>query len=316
MMRFETPRLVIRSAKPSDEAWIYSVKGDARVNKYQLYGQPKGKADAMTFGNGYIRDRVPLLSGHKRTGAVERMRYVFAITPKADAIPKPESNAIPRVKGHPAHTPLPHEDDVYIGNIAFELEPIAEVIAGRNYGGLGGGPQALRVPPDELFIWPDVESAGVRKELDGWAALLFYEIAPQYWGQGLMNEAMLAVSDFIFYELGLGYMAIDPQVANKSSISLAKKFPDMEYASTITCRSNFTIKQHVFTVSRADYLKRFGPPPVLPAGTKGCSYCYNPRAFARGEGETCSRCRKRWYCSLECRAADWEAADGHGVRCA
>lgn len=316
MMRFETPRLVIRTVKPSDEAWIYSVKGDPRVNKYQLYGQPTGKSDTMTFGNGYIRDRVPLLAGLRRGGAVERMRYVLAITPKADAIPKPESNAIPRIKRLPAHTPLPHQDDVYIGNIAFELEPISEVVAGRDYGSFGGGPQALRVLPDEPFVWPDVESAAVRKELDGWAALLFYEIAPQYWGQGLMNEAMLAVADFIFCELGLGYMAIDPHVANASSISLAKKFPDMEYASTITCRSNFTIKQHLFTVSRAEYLQRFGPAPVLPGGKKGCSYCYNPRALVRDGGETCGRCKKRWYCSLECRAADWEAAEGHGVRCA
>lgn len=92
----------------------------------------------------------------------------------------------------------------------------------------------------------------------------------------------------------------------------------MEYASTITCRSDFSIKQHVFVLSRADYIKRFGAPhdSMRPAGKKCCAWCYNPRALVRGEGETCPRCSKRWYCGLECRAADWEAKDGHGVRCA
>ena len=72
-------------------------------------------------------------------------------------------------------------------------------------------------------MWPDYEDTKIREELDGWVALLFYEIAPQYvdfteanranlthiryWGQGLMNEAMLAAAEFVFFELGLGYVS-------------------------------------------------------------------------------------------------------------
>ncbi|KZV96764.1 hypothetical protein EXIGLDRAFT_403494 [Exidia glandulosa HHB12029] len=205
MMRFETPRLVVRSVKPADTAWTYSVKGDPRVNKYQLYGQPSSKADAASFAHGYIRDRILTIEGLRRDGVVERHRYVFAITPKASEIPTPKSNAIPRKTGLPPFPPLPHEDDIYIGNIAFELHPLADALAGRttqNYQ----GPNVIRVPSDEPFVWPDIESASARAELDQWTAVLFYEIAPQYWGQGLMLKAILSIADFVFYELGVGYM--------------------------------------------------------------------------------------------------------------
>ncbi|KZV96765.1 hypothetical protein EXIGLDRAFT_403508 [Exidia glandulosa HHB12029] len=310
MMRFETPRLVVRSVKPADAAWTYSIKGDPRVNKYQFYGQPKSKAEAaFNFAHGYIRDRILLFDDRPD----ERHRYVFAITPKASEIPTPASNAIPRESGLPPFPPLPHENDIYIGNVAFELLPLAAVLSGRT-GGTPRGPGVLCIPSDKPFVWPDIESAPARAELDQWAALLFYELAPQYWGQGLMLEAILSIADFAFYELGVGHLALDPQVANASSIAIARKLPDMEYASTHT-KMGPDFKQHVFVLSRADYVKRFGPPgeALRAAGKRCCAWCYNTRAHVRGEGEMC-QCGKRWYCGIECRAADWEADGGHG-RC-
>ncbi|KAH7098561.1 hypothetical protein BKA62DRAFT_622416 [Auriculariales sp. MPI-PUGE-AT-0066] len=310
--------VAIRAVEPADGDWVYSVKGDPRVNKYQLYGQPASKADAnASFARGYIRDRIPILRFAKNVGgAHERLRYVFAISPKSSAIPKPASNDIPRAKGLPPFTPLPHEDTTYIGNIAFEVTPLTDVIRGEQKT-ISSGPPCLRIPPDNMFIWPDLADEKVRKELDGWAALMFYEIAPQYWGQGLMNEAILAVSEFVFFELGLGHVAIDPQTGNSSSIALARKFPDMEYMSTIQCRMSSAIHQHVFVASRDNYIKRFGRPSIetLPAGKRGCAWCYNPRAGVRGDGELCAGCKKRWYCGIECRAADWEVDGGHGQRC-
>lgn len=308
MLRFETPRLVVRSVKPEDLERLYSVKGDARVNKFQLYGQPS-PSSAMSFGKGYIRDRIPHCG---YGGTLERTRYVFAITPKASVIPAPSDavRAIPRVKGLPAQRPLPHADDTYIGNIAIEF-------ASFPLDGFGGGsPEAMRLSLDGAVLWPDVDSDPARGELDEWAARLFYEIAPQYWGQGLMHEAMLAISDFIFCDLGLGHLVIDPLAENTASIALARKYPDMAYRGSVPCMADLGRMQHVFSVSRAEYLARFGRPALAPlAGAPCCAYCCNPRARVRGGGETCARCGVRWYCGLECRAADWAAAGGHGARC-
>jgi len=143
-------------------------------------------------------------------------------SPKTAVIPTPASNTIPRAKRLPPFPSLPHADTTYIGNIAFELIPINDVLTG-NHKNFYQGPLPLRIPPDQVFTWPNYEDTKIREELDGWVALLFYEIAPQYvyfteanranlthiryWGQGLMKEAMLAAAEFVFFELGLGYVS-------------------------------------------------------------------------------------------------------------
>lgn len=320
MIRMETPRLVVRSVQATDGAQVHSVKGDPRVSKYQLYPPCRSKEEAiMVYTNGYIRDRVPLFRGKQENDDVERRRYVFAVTPKASLVPKPKSRSIPAAPGCAQPPPLPHANDVYIGNIGFGLAPHANHLELMPED-IPAGPACLRVPENAPFTWPDLDAPEVRRELDKWAATPFFELSPNYWGQGLMLEALLAVADFIFCDLGLGYMCVEPLTEDKASQALVRKFPGMKYETTARRKLSeppegtreFTV--HVFTLSREDYLKTFGPSPLSHVGKRVCGWCYNPRAVPRGDGEKCGGCANRWYCSLECKAADWETAGAHGRR--
>ncbi|GAA6011925.1 hypothetical protein JCM10207_003431 [Rhodosporidiobolus poonsookiae] len=235
-------RVRLRPVEHTDNQRIFMIKNDPIVQQFQLYGRPNSASEVQqNFTQGYVLTNTPLKStiGSKSKG---RLRYVFAIEPRQD---KAGVRAVQPQSSQALHD---LDADGYIGNLAIEVtltprgkqNTLLELMSGVNI-------PKLEPQPKKVFEYPSAEDLQTIAH-----AVLFYEIHPNFWRQGLMGEAIRAVLPFIFNILRLPSVIIDPIVGNAASIRLASKlgFVQREDKTSLTGE-----KQHVFELTRAEWEK-------------------------------------------------------------
>ncbi|TNY17421.1 GNAT domain-containing protein, partial [Rhodotorula diobovata] len=189
----ETPRLRLRPVRLSDNDRIAAIKTDPVVNRTQLYGDPRPSFIFSMFTRGYVEALMP---GLKSAAGQGRCGYVFAIEPKErEGAVRPREHELARE----------HLDaSGYVGNLGINIVQ---------------APRASAPKAGEPFVYPSAEALAEA----GAHATIFYELHPDYWGQGLMTEAIRSVLPFIFDVLRLPHVIIDPLATNASSIKLAER---------------------------------------------------------------------------------------------
>ncbi|KAL8286794.1 hypothetical protein RQP46_004322 [Phenoliferia psychrophenolica] len=196
----------LRSISFEDEPRILGVKREPAVQATQMYGKVNSLWDVQTrFSPGYVLDNVPALSLAARYSSVMRnikTRWMFGIEPRVDA-ETGGRKVVPKVEGSKATRRL--LPDGYIGNIGLEIDE--------------GGKPFLRRPHGAEFLYPTKEQLQESKAV----GTLFYEIHPDYWGQGIMTEALTGIIEFAFETLHLSAIIIDPMVGNVASEKLAQR---------------------------------------------------------------------------------------------
>ncbi|GAA5930083.1 hypothetical protein JCM3775_004508 [Rhodotorula graminis] len=171
---------------------IRAIKCDPLVNRSQLYGSPPPPFIFHMFTRRYIESLVPAC--RSGGGTVGRTSYVFAVESRSEEVrPRPHAEAREHL-----------DASGYIGNLGIDIECKSASLAPR---------------VGEPFFYPsadDLEKAGAH-------ASLYYELHPDFWGQGLMTELILAVLGFIFDTLLIPSVIVDPVSTNTASIRLAKR---------------------------------------------------------------------------------------------
>ncbi|GAA5973777.1 hypothetical protein JCM11641_003150 [Rhodosporidiobolus odoratus] len=210
-VKLVTPRLSLRPVELTDNERIYQIYAANLFvsSSSQLYNKPYDlNFTSEAFTRLYVTDNVPFIQSISslRNG---RYRYVFVLQPRKDK----DGKLLVETKRHADAT---HDLDAegYIGNLAIEYTLNT---SGNSYFPIM--PKTAMEPvPGELFAYPSSQDGA-----DGAYASLFYELHPNFWGQGLMAEAIKEVTSFVFRTLKLSKVVIDPLEENSSSIRLCEK---------------------------------------------------------------------------------------------
>ncbi|BGP70325.1 hypothetical protein RTBOTA2_002534 [Rhodotorula toruloides] len=199
-----SPRLRLRPVEIEDDKRIFAVKNERLVSSQQLYGVIDDPSIVLPFFTaGYLANNIPALES-EGSPVAGRTRYVWAIEPRLnkDGTRMVEAKTVEGVK---------HDLDAngYIGNIAVQIlvKP----------GGQRGS--EFEPKPGKIFCYPSEEELANSP----YEAVLFYELHPNFWRQGLMTEAIKAVIPFVFTTLKLPRIIIDPVSSNEASLALAEK---------------------------------------------------------------------------------------------
>ncbi|GAA5958827.1 hypothetical protein JCM21900_003938 [Sporobolomyces salmonicolor] len=204
-----TPRLRLRPVELGDNPRIFKIKNDRLVSSTQLYGEVNDPDVCLTyFTKGYIGNQVPVLDSTGSHGN-GRLRYVFAIEPRVGK----DNKRMVEKKASYAGVRHDLDENGYIGNIAIELTATGTSASGYGRADIGVEPRF-----GEVFYYPTRDEFADVAE-----AVLFYELHPNFWRQGIMSETIKAVLTFVFQDLGLPAAVVDPQAKNPSSIRLAEK---------------------------------------------------------------------------------------------
>ncbi|KDQ53509.1 hypothetical protein JAAARDRAFT_39196 [Jaapia argillacea MUCL 33604] len=314
--KIETKRLILRAVVPEDFPRIHAVKHEPAVTRTQLYTTSKDLAETISsFGKFYVRSSVPMIplpgyfSAAVTPETAARKRFHFAIestlvsgSEKRVVEPKPVPSDV-KLVGEPL------DASGYIGHVSFQFVAIRhrKIILGdmaplREL-------KALEVREGVPFQWPSSQS------LEEVGCLAFYEIHPSFWNQGIMTEAMEALTSFCLLELGVHGVYIDPLSTNEGSHHVAKKLGfkkmydfkvhDMALWSRPDMRGK---KQTMYEMTAKDWTGRSWDHEAI-GGKTICRYCLNPRS----EGILPCKYGCSWalYCSEECRLAHWKLS-GHG----
>ncbi|GAA6011929.1 hypothetical protein JCM10207_003432 [Rhodosporidiobolus poonsookiae] len=302
-----------RSAFHTDNDRVFKIKNDPMVQMFQLYGNLQSSRQVKSdFTHGYAYNNVPAMSstGSRCNG---RMRYVFGIEPRQD------SAGIRAVQ--PQRSSARHALDAegYIGNLAIAI---------------------VGMPPNKQRSLLDLVYPGTQlPELEPKPGKIF-----DFWGQGIMGEAISAILPFIFQVLHLPSVIIDPLVGNTSSVRLAQKLGFARRPDKITPLGT---KHHVFELTRAMWesqpkgkKERNKKKKARKAGANGggeaddaaaddadppevalsqssmdracCRWCQIPsHRCTLG----CSGCQWAFWCSQACKTADLTYAGGHATEC-
>ncbi|GAA5887373.1 hypothetical protein JCM5296_007116 [Sporobolomyces johnsonii] len=314
-----TPRLRLRPVELRDNPRIFKIKNDRLVSSTQLYGEVNDPDDCLTyFTRGYVANQVPVLDSTGSHGN-GRLRYVFAIEPRVGKDGKR------MVEKKTPHAGVRHDLDEngYIGNIAVELTATGTSASGYGTADIGVEPRL-----GEVFYYP------TRDELTGVAeAVLFYELHPNFWRQGVMSEAIKAVLAFVFQDLGLPAAVVDPQAKNPSSIHLAEKagftYVQDKRSFVGTLQKVYRLTAEEWEKGRKKKKKSKGkkveavvateagegqePDKAVKTGRqKCCRWCQIPTSTAT---LGCSGCDWAAWCSSACKTADLTYRAGHAAAC-
>ncbi|GAA6027194.1 hypothetical protein JCM8097_002473 [Rhodosporidiobolus ruineniae] len=329
-VEISSTRLLLRPVTFADTKRVTAIKTDRIVNCTQLYGSPRSEREVRNeFVAGYVQDVVPASwnSSMFGLGRRARERYVFAIEPRVAKGGKRALEPVP-FEG------VKHNLDAngYIGNLAVEITP----------HGSFGVTSALHPRPGVPFRY----TSGTPTK--GSHAVLFYEIHPNFWRQGIMTEAIKAILPFCFQTLKLHKVVIDPLAINVGSVKLAESLgfkqvgirgrqliferprADWEKARKKNARKNQKKKKPVKTEEGADAGKAVeqgeaaegddADPPEVEVGAATekteddltCRWCQVPSTPAT---HGCSGCDWAFWCSQPCKTADLILAGGHSRDC-
>ncbi|GAA5851197.1 hypothetical protein JCM8547_004163 [Rhodosporidiobolus lusitaniae] len=374
-VKLVTPRLVLRPVELSDNDRIFRIKSDRLVNQTQIEGQMSGAqaegggrkegrkrerrgrtskeveeekrrgrraaerpTDAndvfVGFTSAYITDSVPFLNSlsSARNG---RYRHVLAIQPRKDQ----EGKLLVEPK-HYDGVKRDLDGEGYIGNLAIEY-----TLNESSKAYFGMLPQTAMEPvPGEVFTYPSQDGPA------GAHAVLFYELHPNFWSQGLITEAIKEASAFAFRTLKLSKLVSDPLSHNPASIRLCEK---LGLRKVGTRSSRFSAATHVVVeVTREEWEKERGKkakknkakkkkagggaaeegaetagsveegdaadPPEMPVEEKEeeekpcCLWCQFP---SNPVTLSCSGCSFGSWCSQPCKTADLTYAYGYALAC-
>ncbi|GAA6048223.1 hypothetical protein JCM3770_006487 [Rhodotorula araucariae] len=254
-----TPRLLLRPVHVSDDDRIAAIKMDPLVNSMQLYGQPSRLQVTRAFTQSYIENLIPALSSLGSSGTA-RERYVFAIEPRKE---KDGSRAVQPHRE--PHALVDIDSEGYIGNIAIEITNPVKELTPR-----GGAP----------FMYPTVEALSASRT----HAVLFYELHPNFWRQGLMSETIRALLPFIFQTLRLPHIIIDPLITNEGSILLAEKLGFVRIGETTGAGYWGKGGQALLRLTRGEWEKERGRKKAKAARKKSNKKAKESGATAGQEG--------------------------------
>ncbi|KAL7340378.1 hypothetical protein BJY59DRAFT_696135 [Rhodotorula toruloides] len=199
-----SPRLQLRPVEIEDDKRIFAVKNERLVSSQQLYGVIDDPSIVLPFFTaGYLDNNIPAVES-EGSPVAGRTRYVWAIEPRLN---KDGTRAVEAKKAEGVKHDL--DADGYIGNIAVQI-----LVKPGGHRGSDFEPK-----PGEIFCYPSEQELTTSP----YEAVLFYELHPNFWRQGLMTEAIKAVIPFVFTTLKLPRIIIDPVSSNEASLALAEK---------------------------------------------------------------------------------------------
>ncbi|BGP31893.1 hypothetical protein JCM10296v2_003672 [Rhodotorula toruloides] len=199
-----SPRLRLRPVEIEDDKRIFAVKNERLVSSQQLYGVIDDPSIVLPFFTaGYLANNIPALES-EGSPVSGRTRYVWAIEPRLN---KDDTRTVEAKKAEGVKHDL--DANGYIGNIAVQVLVKPGVQRGSEF----------EPKPGKIFCYPSEEELATSP----YEAVLFYELHPNFWRQGLMTEAIKAVIPFVFTTLKLPRIIIDPVSSNEASLALAEK---------------------------------------------------------------------------------------------